>query len=404
MTGARRLSRAWRWRLALALAALAVVGAYSLARFIVLGNGWVGPESDFFTFWAAGWVVGHGGNPYDPAQWQAVHQAFQAHFMPNPTCPYPLPTAVLFAPLGFLSETNAAIVWVTLSQVCLLAATVAIANAVSWWRALRFAPFLVLGLALFRPAVATMMVGQMGGLLAFIIALAAWLWSREQWFWGGFALGWLLVKPAGPALFLLAAAGWLLWRRQWRGLAGMAATLFLSLLVTELLQPAWPIDWLTSLWHKTLVSVGLTYPPTIWGVLALALNLAPFWTVVAGVLSAGGLVAGLWAVTRLPPVQQWLGMLGVVLPLALMVSPYLWSYDHVVVWPVLVVILARLDERGWPVSALAGGLLAFDLFTLGLLWVAYRLGYDIWGILVPLATAGMFVAVRSETKRQHANA
>src|SRR5947209_6450676 len=113
-----RLRRQWLRLASVLLAAcplLVVVGArivYTLAY----------RDSDFFTFWLAGYMNWTGQNPYSTEQWLGQHHALGATWFPNPVFPYPLPLATLLAPLGLLRLDTAFIVWISLSLVMLVVA------------------------------------------------------------------------------------------------------------------------------------------------------------------------------------------------------------------------------------------------------------------------------------------
>lgn len=74
--------------------------------------------SDFGCFWASGRVVLDGADPYDPQEWERRHagtyrDAFGVERAPfcGPRWPYPLWTALFFAPLAALPLGPAAWIW-----------------------------------------------------------------------------------------------------------------------------------------------------------------------------------------------------------------------------------------------------------------------------------------------------
>src|SRR5262245_11735010 len=102
--------KTWQQRMHWSIPALLVTGylflASMLSEHIVSRHPMA--NTDFFTFWAAGHLIAARQNPYDTAEWVATHQAAGSTSMPNPTFVYPLPLALLFAPLGILSVATAA--------------------------------------------------------------------------------------------------------------------------------------------------------------------------------------------------------------------------------------------------------------------------------------------------------
>src|SRR5664280_1345966 len=87
---------------------------------------------DFSNFWLAGHLVTQGKSPYDPAQWIAEYPPYELDIVLNPSFVYPLPLALLLAPLGWLTFHTAYIIWVTLLLLMIatsLAMLLAVASA-----------------------------------------------------------------------------------------------------------------------------------------------------------------------------------------------------------------------------------------------------------------------------------
>ncbi len=389
-----------RWLTLLGLAAAG--GAVALvAWYVVLRLRIVTADSDFFSFWAAGRLLSAGGNPYDPPQWLAIHQRYAA-FLENPYYVYPLPLAVLFIPLSQLGVPAAAFVWLCLSQLFILAALKLSLHSVTWPRVRLLAPFLLAGVCLFRPAIITLWNGQLSSLWLLSAALAVYGWARQRWFWGGVAAGLLCLKPAGPGVLLALMALWLGMRRQWRGLAGIGLTLAVLGVGACLFNPTWLLTWLTIGRSKVAVTWGLTYAPTIWGAMAKATGGEPYWPWLAGIASAVLILASLWITARAEPHAQWRFVFGVMLPVALVVTPYLWNYDQLMLLVPMMGCVALLDEAKAPFIVVSTLPLAIDLIGLGLLAGAIGLGHDVGSVLLPAAVAAGFGAAWAFASRQPA--
>lgn len=124
-----------------------------------------------------------------------------------------------------------------------------------WMGVLRWRPraWLTISLALFilaSPQVAQgLRLRQFGLLVAFVIALAAWCITRQQYLLAGILLAFSTVKPQ---MALLLIAFFLLWsvgefRSRWPVIAGFTGTLTLLVAMGEILLPRWPIEFLQGL-------------------------------------------------------------------------------------------------------------------------------------------------------------
>lgn len=124
-----------------------------------------------------------------------------------------------------------------------------------WMGVLRWMPraWLTISIALFilaSPQVAQgLRLRQFGLLVAFLIALAAWCVTRQQYLIAGILLAFSTVKPQ---MVLLLIAFFLLWsladfRARWPLTAGFAGTLALLIGLGEHLLPGWPLEFLQGL-------------------------------------------------------------------------------------------------------------------------------------------------------------
>lgn len=152
-------------------------------------------DRDFLPFWLAGRMVGEGENPYDASQWSAGYSQYETSLALNPAFLYPLPLAFFFVPFGLLPFHSAYIAWVTLTQLMILASLLMLLNPGNDLRTKLFFIPLLAGTVLFRPTLLTLTQGQVSGLFLFALAWIAFLWQKGKWFWGGFLLGFLVLKP-----------------------------------------------------------------------------------------------------------------------------------------------------------------------------------------------------------------
>ena len=347
-------------------------------------------NQDFFSFWAAGKLVLAGLDPYSEMDWLRAHQLAGSTWLENPTFVYPLPVALLFVPLALLPLPSAATVWLVISQMLILGAVVLTTAALDWRRARRFLPFLILGVCFFRPTIVTIANGQLSSLPLFATAAASYFWARGRWFWAGALIALIALKPTSAIVFLPAVCIWLLWHRQFRGLAGVGVTLFLLWSTTALVRPDWLFDWIAIGQSKVTYTWSYTFPPTAWGWLSMLTRLGRGWTLYAAGVAAGAMLLALWITSRKPGEEQWLMIVGVVLPTALFATPYLWNYDYVMLLAPIVAATALLDKADAPFASVALTPLLTGLVAVALLLLAQSLGHDAWGWLLPITVAFLF--------------
>ena len=159
-----------------------------------------------------------GQDVYDSPTWIAERALLRTALHSEPTFQYPLPFAILFAPLAMLSVQSSYIFWTFLAQVAILVSIVLLLGFYPG-RSGYIELAMVAGIFLFRPVFSVIVAGQILPFLLFFVSLAILLLDQKKWFWGGFILSLLIVKPS-IGIPLLALAGiWLLSRKQWMGIS-----------------------------------------------------------------------------------------------------------------------------------------------------------------------------------------
>lgn len=288
-------------------------------------RGVVSARADFYNnLWAPAHLLLQGANPYDTSSLKAE------------LAPLWLPPAVgAFAPLGWLSAQAAARLWALLSL-----AALALTAALSLEPTRPILTVLAAGLMafFFPPVINHLALGQYSILAALLCLLAA-LYAERKWAWGEAFL--LALGLAKPQLAFLAAAGLAFLHLHEEGLRGLvkfglrlaAAVFFLSLPVL-LARPGWLPALLADLqgnppWPQPSL---FTFLKTYTGAWAW-----PLW----GLPLTGALLACRWLWRRLPPQAAMPWTLG----LTVLVSPYIWSWDFVLLLPLFVREFTRAAPR-----------------------------------------------------------
>ncbi len=298
--------------------------------------------TDFFQFWAAARIVTIGGDPYDAATWAAIHMANGAKVM-DPQFIYPLPLAILFAPLGLLNPTSAYLLWMQLSA-CMVAIAVLLCTLVDrrW-----IVPLLVC-IYFFRPLLTNLLMGHLGGLLLLAVTVAVHCWQRDRWWGGGLALSLLAVKPGIGLPIIVLVALWLVvhvpGHNPRLGALGAICIGCVGLLLAGL---AYDLAWVGGFIANITAKSPYYGQPSLAGLGWLGGMLA------VGLLFLFYVVASR---TRDPGV-----VVGLAVAVAMAAAPYTWTYDHVLLLAPILALLAR-----WPAQRVVIALLAVDLFAAGL--------------------------------------
>jgi hypothetical protein len=346
------VSLAEKWRRILPWALLEG-GFLLLASFVWFGwqifrkpNGW----PDFLAYDTAARLVteGHGRQLYDLHS-QAQIQSFLTG-IPLQQLNIPLyfinppHVALLLAPLGYLSYTQAEIVWSGLMGLLLLGSCLWLPRLCG----LRGRTALIASLAAFAffPNLVTVTRGQIDGLvlLACVAALAAWQGRRP--FWSGLSIGLALVKPQ---LLFGVVAYWLA-TRSFRALSALSLAASLCVAAPLLFfGPQVIVDFL----HLSLtdaltshVSLGQGYQdPAIYSLHGLA-TLLGLPQIVAWLID-GLLLVIFMALTWGNRLDARLAFAASI-PLTILVSPHQGVQDLVLLIVPGVVLAAHLLKRqGW---------------------------------------------------------
>jgi hypothetical protein len=301
---------------------------------------------DFICYWASGKILSSGGSPYD-SHLQAVVQSEYGwdrqrdglgtyDFLPYY---YPPWFGLLFVPLVPLGFAGARVAWYFLNLVGALATGYLLSGTVPGVP--RRLPLLLVPLFLFT--VSSLVLGQTGTFIFFVLTLSWRLLEKGRDRIAGMVLVWLSVKPHLAVVLLLGLLVWLARRRRWQ----VIGSFFLSAAVlaagSALLVPDWPLQmlnairqipspteyypWIGNTWLLVLKSLGLG-GSLLWG--AYLLLAGPFLIAVAR--------------TVLSPASRLEDLLSLGILAAFFVAPYARHYDFPVLLIPLLVAVGRLPR------------------------------------------------------------
>jgi hypothetical protein len=340
-------------------------------------------NNDFFTFWLAGHMVTQGGNPYLPEQWLAGHAQFGVTWIPNQAYVYPLPLSLLFAPLGLIPLYQAYITWVALSQLMILISMLLLLPLGGTRARLLFLPLLI-GIIFFRPTTLTLVNGQLTAWLLLVLVCIALLWEKGKWEWGSLLLPLLVLKPnlGGPIVLLLAA--WLTIKKRTKSMLFIGLGGVILLAASMLQNPSWPVEYWSIGSNKLAQAFG--YSPTVWGLAFLACSHRHGCILAAGGVAAGltGL-ASLWLLVKHRESMSPLPAISLSIGATLLVTPYTWPYDQLLLIIPIAFIAFKLGERRHGFLSAALLFLGIDLLALFLLFFNIAMHIEILNAFIPLA-------------------
>jgi hypothetical protein len=365
MSGSKLLGSRGARRLLILLGWVVVLGALWVKRPIVHEAGFpVVGSQEFVVYWSAVQLLRGGENPYDAAAlWNIVESTGGVVY--GGQLKYPPWMLVLLLPLAPLSFSTATMLWLAVQLVLLLG------SGLLLWR--YFAPAdgriwvgPLLAVA-FAPGIFALRNGQITPWL--LVGIVGFLWGtrmrREAL--AGAALALLTIKPHVAYMFWLAALWWAWQGRRWRVFVAWLGTLVVASGVVTLFAPDLFVNY----------SAALTSPPIDWATATLGawlrffFGLDRYW--LQFLPSLAGLVGlGIWLWGRRGP-WHWEKIMSPLLLASAVTAAFGWSYDQVVLLPVVVDLVALLRTASLARNIIV--LSALALSQLGL-WMLNQLGLN----------------------------
>ncbi len=312
-------ARLFRWLAILSLTAIAT-GVMVNWRYPYL--------MDFLSYWAAA-VLAVSGSPADAYDVALHHAVQQRAFAFDTKLPfgYPPPYLLLLVPLGLLPYALSAGVWIAAT---LAAYAAAVRRLMPDWA----------GAAIAFPPVAICGISGQNGMLTAALFMAGLSTLMMRPFVAGIIFGCIAIKPQlGVLLPLAFIAG-----REWRAFAG--ATVAVLMMIAASLIAFGTAPWFGFLDQSTLFAAIATDGLVGWHKMAsvyTSLRLAGLANEAAWALHVACAIAGAIAVW-----QVWRGTTdtltrgAILAPASLLISPYLYVYDQIL----LIISLYWLARQG----------------------------------------------------------
>ncbi len=347
----------------------------------ILSNQQLDPHRlDFTHFWLAGHMNVESLNVYD-SDWVNERLDNGIQWIPENYFLYPLPLSVLLSPLGMLPLNLAYITWVFVSQVCILASILLLMKHF-YLHDLPYIEWMTMaGIFLFRPSFIVIVSGQIDPYLLFSMALSAYFFGKRRYLASGVLLSFISLKPSLGIPILVLVGLWFLIKRHWKAIAGMLSGLILLFLIGAVRNPYWLLEYLSVTQQK--MTESYTLHSTLWGFSSLM----PFdltGQVAFGLVVALTLVGvDLYLFRKIQFRNDLFPLLAIIIPIGLLVAPYAWVYNQILLAIPIVFILAHLSQPGqWKPPSLF--MIELDALAIGLAIVSYELQHDILSFLIPL--------------------
>ena len=347
---------------------------------IVTGRDYL--NSDFFTFWLSGHMVWSGENPYSSNDWIGGHHTYGVTWIPNSRFVYPLPLAYLYAPLGCLPYFEAYVLWVFLLEAMLLGSTYLLINQFADSKRNAYLFPLFAGVVLFRPSFAALFGGQISIFMFFILSIITLLWRKEKYIEGCVLLPIVALKPNIGIPILAILSLWLLLKSRYKKLL----TIFISSLFLLGIGFILNQNWILEYWNIGNTKMGQTfgYSPTVWGLSALLTGFHYQKTILSGVfLSALILGSTIFLIIKkrksIP--SQWIISISIVV--SLLLTPYTWSYDQVLLIIPILVIISFMIEKELKFMLTSTVFLQVDFIGLLLLYISAQMKMEIVNVFLP---------------------
>jgi hypothetical protein len=344
---------------------------------LLLSQWWNGREMDFAAYWQAGHMILSGQNVYDSEEWIAVRQLEGTALHSELTFQYPTPLAILFSPMALLPVQSAYTLWMFFAQIALLASIIILLGFYPT-RSGYFELLTITGIFFFRPSFSVINSGQILTPLLLLLSVSIWLFHHGYWFAGGSILSILSLKPSIGFPILILAGLWLLSRKQWRGILGMILGGLALVVFGAAVNSRWIIDYVNIGGNSFRKYYGMH--PTFWGVIDRIFQIDSLSLVIGFLVVAVVLAVEAYLFWGNKSKLEAFDAFASILPAALLIAPYSWNYDQILLTIPIVFLLISISVRYGTGKA---ALFMFGVVALafGMVTIAYFVEHDVWSVM-----------------------
>jgi hypothetical protein len=321
------------------------------------------PVDDFFQFWAGGSQNLQAKNPFDPVAIEQlrIQQGSNPGSDKVPIMLNPPWMMALSMPFGLISYPVSRLTWLLL---CII---IVLVSALTLWRLYSSNPkqrwLAILAVFIYAPTISVLEKGQLTSLV--LLGLTGFLYftvyKRNDWM-AGVCLYLVSSKPQVVVLFWLAVLIWVIQQHRWLVLVSTALTVIMLTLISIAFNP--PI---IQQYMVMLQTYGISdwANPTIGAYLRFFwFGLDKFW-----LQFLPSALASIWFIVywvRRQGAWDWKMEMPVILLVSLVTAPYAWTYDQVVLIPVIIqsAIWLAADWKRWSARIFVIVFLALSMLDL----------------------------------------
>lgn len=346
-------------------------------------------SDDFIRYWASGKLNVQGENPYELARIiKLQEEAGDANSNISNAIVLNPPWAIaLLMPFGLFDYYIGRLSWLFLSIALILI------SAIILWKIYSGNPkhrwFVILLVFIFAPTISVLEVGQIAAFV--LIGITGFIYFtsvvRNDWM-AGISLAIISIKPQLILLFWVALLFWIIQQRRWKILLSIIVTILSLTLVAVITNPHIVGQYLHMLqtyqisdWASPTIGAYIRY---FW------LETQQFWLQFLPVVLGGIWLIYYWY--RHYETWNWVNELPIILLVSMILSPYSWTYDLVVLIPavVLATIWIANDWKRWSTALMLIIFLGISILDL----VLHMKLDDFWFIWVAPAVLIWFLLVR----------
>lgn len=336
-----------------------------------------GHKQDFAVYWQAGYMILNRGNVYDSPEWLAQRELLQTALHAEPTFNYPLPLAVLFAPFALLPVQTSYTIWLFIAQIAILTSIV-ILLGFSIVKSRYLEVLTIACIFLFRPTFSVIVNGQIVSALLLALSISILLFHKNRWFWGGFTLSLLSLKPSIGFPILALAGIWLLFGREWKGILGIASGCITLFAIGFAVDPQWVNEYLKISTQAFNKYYGMH--ATLWGVADALFKDNQLSMLIGACFVSIIILMETYYFYRNPSNNTPVEAMAYIVPAGLLIAPHSWAYNQILLTVSIVYLVMRISisyREGTAIFLLC----AIVILSLALVFIAYFVLHDVWSFL-----------------------
>jgi hypothetical protein len=345
---------------------------------------------DFLAYWSAAHLFVNEGNPYSQAEMRQLQQQTSPdRFINNDgfiNAWNPPWLILLLLPVGILPFSIAFPIWIFCNTFL-----IGLALLISWklcvgdqrsWGIL----FVFLSGFLYVETISYLAIGQITSIVLLGIVLFIWFLDRDLDILAGVALLLTTIKPHISYFFLILVFIWIIQNRRWKVVIGFISVALISSVIFWVIIPRWLTDYISLLNN---LPFNLLYTSTFSSLISDKFNISIFKYLPVLLIF---LIKPLKQIIRR---EGWLTATNLALLVSIPLSPYGFNFDHVVLLPSLVQIIAWSSTNEIPrkyTYFIVVGLIVINLIIAKMLSINGLEYY--WFFWIPIPLLGIYLLAR----------